>query len=276
MKIYMNDGTSRSADWLVRKLNYIDKRTYRSIFSFDVLGLQDIHKNMTEDKLQEYLLRAGALGSHEYDEMLSAIDQELKDLYKKNGINPEINQELVELQEINEKIRKLEAEEANYKHLTTEQLKYEESINAKRDALNQLDTVRKQKIKEIMYHKDIKDWKTLEGVLNVEPLVFPEKGIERYESLKNSYDQAKKDIDLRLEKLKVLKHEIGQVELPDEKNIEYLESLKTKEPEIKQKNLEVDRLKHSIENLEDEIELLQKDIGWQEEHMEVDDSNIIG
>ncbi len=147
VKIYLNDGTSRSADWLVRKLNFIDKRTYRSIFSFDVLGLQDIHKNMTEDKLQEYLLRAGALGSHEYDEMLSAIDTELKDLYKKNGINPEINQELVELQEINEKIRKLEAEEANYNHLTTEQLKYEESINAKRDALNQLDTVRKQKIK---------------------------------------------------------------------------------------------------------------------------------
>src|SRR5699024_11535357 len=70
VKIYMNDGTSRSADWLVRKLNFIDKRTYRSIFSFDVLGLQDIHKNMTGDKLQEYLLRAGALGSHEYDELL--------------------------------------------------------------------------------------------------------------------------------------------------------------------------------------------------------------
>src|SRR5699024_10518365 len=150
VKIYMNDGTSQSVELIVRKLNFIDKRTYRSIFSFDVLGLQDIHKNMTEDKLQEYLLRAGALGSHEYDEMLAAIDQELKDRYKKNSINPGINQSLVEHQEINEKIRRLEAEEANYNHLTTEQLKSEDSINAKRDALNQLDTERKQKIKEIM------------------------------------------------------------------------------------------------------------------------------
>src|SRR5699024_12429836 len=112
-----------------------------------------------------------------------------------------------EHQDINAKILSLEAEAANHTHLTSEEMKYEENINAKRDALNQLDTVRKQKIKEIMYHKDIKDWKTLEGILNVEPLVFPEKGIERYESLKNSYDQAKKDINLRLEKLKVLKHE---------------------------------------------------------------------
>src|SRR5699024_8845009 len=76
VKIYFHDGTVRSEDWLVKKLNFIDKKTYRSIFSFDVLGLQDIHKNMTEDKLQEYLLRAGALGSHKYDEMLSAIDTE--------------------------------------------------------------------------------------------------------------------------------------------------------------------------------------------------------
>ncbi len=52
-------GTVRGEDWLIKKLNFIDKKTYRSIFSFDVLGLQDIHKNMTEDKLQEYLLRAG-------------------------------------------------------------------------------------------------------------------------------------------------------------------------------------------------------------------------
>lgn len=275
VKIYLADGSSRSEEWLIRKMNFIDKRTYRSIFSFDVLGLQDIHKNMTEDKLQEYLLRAGALGSHEYDEMLSAIDQELKDLYKKNGINPQINQELVELREINEKIRKLEAEESNYNHLTTEQMKYEESLNAKRDALNQLDTVRKQKMKEIMYHKDIKEWKALEGILNVAPPVFPEKGIERYESLKNGYEQTSKDIDLRLEKLKSLKRELNRIELPEMKDIECLESLKAREPEIKQKKLEITRLTNAIENLEDEIVQLQKDIGWQDEHLEVDDSNII-
>ena len=275
VKIYLNDGSSRSEDWLTRKLNFIDKRTYRSIFSFDVLGLQDIHKNMTEDKLQEYLLRAGALGSHEYDEMLAAIDQELKDLYKKNGINPKINQELVELREIHEKIRRLEDEEANYNHLTTEQMKYEESISAKRDALHQLDTVRKQKMKEIMYHRDIKEWKALEGILNVEPPTFPEKGIERYESLKNSYEQAAKDIDLRLEKLKSLKNEIKRIKLPASEDIEYLEALKSREPDIKQKNLEVTRLTNAIGTLEDEIVQLQNDISWQREHLEVDDSNII-
>lgn len=275
VKVYLSDGTTRGEDWLIKKLNYIDKKTYRSIFSFDVLGLQDIHKNMTEDKLQEYLLRAGALGSHEYDEMMTAIDQELKQIYKKNGINPKVNQELEELQALNTRINKLKENEERYKYLTTEKMKTEESLGTKKNALNQLETIRKQKMKEIMYHKDIKVWKTLEGKLNIEPIVFPEKGIERYERLQNDIKQINRDIDLRQEKLKSLKHEINLVDLPDEEDMAYLTSLQKREPDIKQKNLEVSRLDIGMQNFEDENIQLRQDIGWQKEHDEVDDSNIV-
>jgi Uncharacterized conserved protein len=206
-------------------MNYIDKRTYRSIFSFDVLGLQDIHKNMTEDKLQEYLLRAGALGSHEYDEMLNAIDKELKTLYKRNGINPVINTELQDLNDLSEKIRGLEKHEEEYKTFINEQVKTLESLNSKKHALNQMEMIRKQKMKEVMYHKDIKDWKALESKLNIEPVNFPERGIERYESLRNHVKQTAKDIGLRQEKLKTLIAEIQHVKLPDKNMISYLEAL---------------------------------------------------
>src|SRR5690625_5903560 len=63
--------------------------------------------------------------------------------------------------------------------------------------------------------------------------------------------------------------------MPASENIENLEAIKTREPDIKQKNLEVTRLTNAIETLEDEIVQLQNDIGWQREHLEVDDSNII-
>ncbi|QQD85125.1 AAA family ATPase [Jeotgalicoccus sp. ATCC 8456] len=275
VKVYFKDGTMRGEEWLAKKLNYIDKRTYRSIFSFDVLGLQDIHKNMTEDKLQEYLLRAGALGSHEYDEMLGAIDKELKTLYKRNGINPTINVELEHLKELNEKIRSVEKQEDRYKYLVGEQVKTLENLNAKKHALNQLDMVRKQKMKEVMYHKDIKDWKQLESKLDIEPVNFPERGIERYESLRNHIKQSARDIGLRQEKLKTLIDEIQHVELPDKSVMEYLDRLQKEEPEIRQQNLEVVRLSNSISNLEDSILNNQRDIGWQEEHLDVDDSNIV-
>jgi Uncharacterized conserved protein len=234
-------------------MNYIDKRTYRSIFSFDVLGLQDIHKNMTEDKLQEYLLRAGALGSHEYDEMLNAIDKELKMLYKRNGINPVINTELQDLNDLSEKIRGLEKHEEEYKMFINEQVKTLESLNSKKHALNQMEMIRKQKMKEVMYHKDIKDWKALESKLNIEPVNFPERGIERYESLRNHVKQTAKDIGLRQEKLKTLIAEIQHVKLPDKNMISYLEALQKEEPEIKQQNMEAVRLSNSAANLENEI-----------------------
>src|SRR5690625_6451353 len=75
--------------------------------------------------------------------------------------------------------------------------------------------IRKQKMKEVMYHKDIKDWKQLESKLNIEPVNFPERGIERYESLRNHVKQSAKDIGLRQEKLKSLIDEIQHIELPD-------------------------------------------------------------
>lgn len=275
VKIYFKDGSTKGEEWLTKKMNYIDKRTYRSIFSFDVLGLQDIHKNMTEDKLQEYLLRAGALGSHEYDEMLSAIDKELKSMYKKNGINPVINTELQDLNELSDKIRSLESNEEEYKTFVNEQVKTLESLNTKKHALHQVELVRKQKMKEVMYHKDIKDWKQLESKLNIEPVNFPEQGIERYESLRNHVKQSARDIGLRQEKLKTLISEIQHVKLPDKSMISYLQALQKEEPQIKQQNLEAQRLSNSLFNLEDDILNLQKDIGWEQEHMDVDDSNIV-
>ncbi len=275
VKIYFHDGTVRSEDWLIKKLNFIDKKTYRSIFSFDVLGLQDIHKNMTEDKLQEYLLRAGALGSHEYDEMLSAIDTELKSIYKKNGINPKVNQELEEIASVNEKIKSLEQHEERYKTLIQEQSKTEESLNAKKNALYQLETIRKQKMKEVMYHTDIKEWKSLEDKLNIDPVVFPEQGVERYEGLKNQVQQIQRDVALRTEKLKSLKNEMSMIELPDKENLACLEKIQKREPDIKQKKMEVSRLNTAVENLEDDIHQLRRDIGWKQEHDDVDDSNIV-
>ena len=64
------------------KLNYISKKTYQGIFSFNVLGLQDIHRNLDEDQLS-YLLEAGALGSSEFTMMNKMVSQKKTTLYKR-------------------------------------------------------------------------------------------------------------------------------------------------------------------------------------------------
>ena len=81
VKVFLENGTIKDEAWLNAKLNHINK-TYQGIFSFDVLGLQDIHRNLNETQLQSYLLEAGALGSTEFGHMGEVISQKKEELYK--------------------------------------------------------------------------------------------------------------------------------------------------------------------------------------------------
>lgn len=83
VKVYLENGLIRDEAWLKKKLNYISKKTYQGIFSFNVLGLQDIHRNLDEQQLQSYLLEAGALGSSEFTSMGQIVNQKKTTLYKK-------------------------------------------------------------------------------------------------------------------------------------------------------------------------------------------------
>ncbi|CAM3438143.1 ATP-binding protein [Nosocomiicoccus ampullae] len=275
VRITMADGTSRTEEWLKRKLNYIDKEMYRSIFSFDVLGLQDINKNLTEKDLQDYLLRAGALGSNKYEDMLSAINKELEELYKRNGTKPKINEKLDSISDINEKIAELEEYEETYKSLVHEEHKIIESIERKKQASQTIKEQLKLKMKEIMYHPEIKEWYHLANKIDVEPVMFPEKGIERYEAIKNHLTTGEKDKLLRQEKLEALIREENRIELPNEEDIKYLERIVKEEPNVKHDILQLERLRNEVRETEEKIHQSMLDIGWQEEHLNVDDSNIV-
>src|SRR5699024_5133396 len=133
----------------------------------------------------------------------------------------------------------------------------------------------KEKMKDILYHSEIKEWKELQSKLDIEPIEFPEKGIERYEALKNHLINGKKDVELREEKLQALIREERQLELPEDEDLKTLESIVKQEPDIKHKRLEIDRLQVEVHKNEEQIHNLMNDIGWQEEYTDVDDSNIV-
>ncbi|REB90648.1 DNA repair protein Rad50, partial [Staphylococcus pseudintermedius] len=82
VKVYMPNGSHKYEAWLKAKLKYINKKTYQEIFSFNVLGLQDIHKHMSEVQLQNFLMQAGAIGSTEFIGMRQLITQKKQEIYK--------------------------------------------------------------------------------------------------------------------------------------------------------------------------------------------------
>ena len=119
------------------KLNYISKKTYQGIFSFNVLGLQDIHRNLDEDQLQSYLLEAGALGSSEFTMMNKMVSQKKSTLYKRLE-NPILNQQLDELKSLEAQIREEESKLDEYHRLVDDRDKSQRHLEHLKANLNQL------------------------------------------------------------------------------------------------------------------------------------------
>lgn len=272
VKVYLENGGIRDEEWLQNKLNYIDKNTYKGIYSFDVLGLQNINRNMDEKQLQEYLLQAGALGSTQFTTMREQLEAQKAALYKRSGKNPVINQQLEQLNDLQNQIRAHESELESYHSLIDERDKAERRLDHLQQNLMQLSKMHEAKQKELALLDQAQEWKALEHELNIEPLDFPEQGIERYEASKARRDQLKKDISLRQEKLTQLQQENEQIDVPKQSDIDALNNIAKQENDIKQKETQLQALNKEIEDKSREIEGLKSNIGWQEDHDNIDTS----
>ncbi len=273
VKVYLSNGKVKDEEWLKQKLNFINKRTFQGIFSFNVLGLQDIHKNLTEDQLQMYLLQAGALGSTEFTGMSDLMQVEKDALYKKNGKNPVLNVQLEQLNDLEIKIKNEEKKLSEYERLQDERDKTSRRLNQLKENLGKLTDRLTSKEKEISLHNEVVEWKKLESNLNIEPYEFPEQGIERYELAVRSNESIKRDLTLRNEKLGQVVHTLENVKVMSERDEKALNSIRQRESDIKEKHQELKQLNQQIDNAERDNELLRQDIGWNEEFLDVDTSD---
>lgn len=270
VKVYLPNGAIRDEEWLKNQLNYISKRTYQGIFSFNVLGLQDIHRNMNETQLQDYLLQAGALGSTEFTSMRESLNQKKDEIYKKNGRNPLINQQIEQLNDLEQQIRDEESKLTEYKRYVDDKDKASRRLDNLKQNLAQLSRLHSQKQKEVALHEQTQEWKYLESSLNIEPVQFPEQGIDRYEAAKIQTQNLKRDIGLREEKLTQLEQETENIAVAKQSDIDAINSLYQQENEIKQKEMELKSIEKEIQDKEREKIGLKSNIGWQDVYHDVD------
>ncbi|PCF86023.1 ATP-binding protein [Staphylococcus intermedius] len=272
VKVYMPNGTIKDEAWLKAQLNYINKKTYQAIFSFNVLGLQDIHKHMSEVQLQNFLMQAGALGSTEFIGMRELINQKKQALYKKSGQNPEINRKIEEVRNLEYQIREESTKIESYQRLTEEHEKASRRLDTLKQNLNQLTGLFEEKQKEVALIDQVQEWKGLEADLNIEPLEFPEKGIDRYETAKIQVDHLERDIGLRVEKQQQLQHENEQLYVPEQTLYQNFEAIAKQEDRVKQQEMELKQTEREFSQHDMEIESLKSHIGWENCHDDVDSS----
>lgn len=260
------DGKQKDVQWLNQLLNHISKETYKNIFSFDVIGLQEVHRKLTEDKLQAYLLQAGAFGSTEFTQMTEHIKQEKSRLLN-DDVTGEINKATEELQVLESQIRQKDLLFETYDTLLSEQDKLRRESDEYKTHLKELNQVLQRKQREIAFHNQAKEWKALEHKLNIAPPTFPEQGIDRFEALKKQQHQVNRDLQLRQERLNQLTVENSSIQLLENQVIEQSNDLLKQEQSYR--NYQSDLSHHSkmIDQLTNEQATLMKDIGWEKYHL---------
>lgn len=99
------------------------------------------------------------------------------------------------------------------------------------------------KQKQLGLHAHAQEWKSLEHHLNIEPLKFPEQGIERYETALKYKQSLDRDIGLRDEKIRQLENEFNLIQMPEDRTVSDMYHLYQQESDIKQSELKAKALK---------------------------------
>jgi uncharacterized protein YhaN len=182
--VYFADGKTAGEEILSSILTGMDKQLFQHIFSFDLHGLQRIHR-IDEEELGKYLFSASMTGTDTLVEVEKKLDKEIETLYKPNGRKPELNIELQHMKELHEEYGKWQRKLAEYEQL----VETKQNVTDELQALVHEKGSLKRKIREI------------EAIITVQPLLleekkyrefiaelgevepFPVDGIKRYDAL---------------------------------------------------------------------------------------------
>jgi len=136
--VYLEDGSTKPEGFLNELLSGVDRQLYKAIYSFDVFGLQEIHK-FNRDKIGRFLLFSSLFGSDAISKMDAGLVKKQEELFKPNGRKPELNQELDRLKKLSEDLKKAKAREGDYHRLLNEKKGAEASIKDSGQLLKDLE-----------------------------------------------------------------------------------------------------------------------------------------
>lgn len=129
VRVYTESGEVKQEDFLKQLFQGTDRALYKAIYSFDVFGLQEIH-TFNRDKIGEFLLFSSLFGAEAVSKLDSRLMKESERLFKPNGRNPHLNQELETLKQLAAKLKQAETEEAGYHQLLEEKRTLESRLAA--------------------------------------------------------------------------------------------------------------------------------------------------
>lgn len=256
-------------------LKGMDKATYQAVFSFDLEGLNHLHK-LNENEVSRYLLSTGLLGSGNLLQAEQSLQKEMDRLFKPSGKNPTINVLLEKMKEYHHSLQQAEQEQNRYDELQALLKRSEEEKIRIEQQLSELE----QNLTSSYHYK------------NVEPLILEEKRLQmkinqlgdvslpadanaRYEALQNEGVPIRIQLSSLLQQQSMIEEKLNHLQLDKDifqekeqiqKVIDHTASLQPLQHQLQQWEMSLEQKQTNIQQLKDyvhislrEEELLQLD-----------------
>lgn len=203
--VITDNGEIGGEELLKKLLSNVDKELFQSIFSFNLHGLQNIHQ-MRSEEIGRFLFSAGTLGTERLAFAENEIQKEMDIRFKAGGKKPLLNGKLQDLHRLHQDLKQAASKNQEYESLRKQSAENQVQMNEIEEQLEQL----QEKVDKLKEWKKIdalvKEQKWTENELKgLEHILFPVRGIERYEKLKplvQTYEAQIQSIQERREGLK--------------------------------------------------------------------------
>jgi uncharacterized protein YhaN len=274
--VQFEDGTSRGEEALLDLLGRVDKTTYRNIFSFNLDGLQDIHK-LKKEELNRYLFSAGSTGTDLLLQMEQLWQKEQEKLFKRSGRKPVINTILNELKALEKRVMEAREKNKQYVPLQEEKQLLESEISLLEEEKEAL-----SKEKEGL-HVIEEQWETLTEFISAsakleasQDYYFPPQGTERLNALKAEWRQVSSYLETLHSRQKKLMEKLEDTQLSPELTSEspQVESMLAQQPKVMKWRDDLNELGREIRELNSGIRKVMKELDLNAEEKDILSLNI--
>ncbi|MBD1383374.1 ATP-binding protein [Metabacillus arenae] len=270
--IYLENGEEKDEHFLNELLQGLDKSMFRAIYSFDIHGLQHVHK-LNGDQIGKYLFFSSIFGSDALFKMKGDLEKRQEELFKPTGKNPELNQSLLKLKKTYEQLTAAKQMVNEYEKLLQEKEEVHIQITNSEKELKvlQREENRVQKLK--LVHPIQLEINEIQLEIKHQPDLsyFPVDGLSRLDKLESLLHPLKAQIHSLAQKMKRLQTELDGIEYISfsKEEVQSIKHFLSNEAVYRKEVIETEKIKNQIESLLNHIRSEKSELYPYLDHAEI-------